>query len=720
MANLSTQLLEDLIREAEVLSPIKADVPNAWNILTHEIGRARAILRSAESTHPSSSEQPSSDPPSTSQLQSPPTSSTAVNSSGLPNSSLSTLTPSISTQPPVPASPTTTASVDPLLTASTILSTSPQSVASSQNPTANAQVAAAAAAAIAAFADVSHPPPPAAPRHPIRKRVKLPVPAEQYPDYNFVGRLLGPRGATLKRLERESGCRIMIRGKGSIRKDKEAEVRGKPGYEHVFNEPLHVVIEVVDATDENSANQILRRAKEFVEMLLIPVPEERDSLKRAQLRDLAILNGTHRSLPDILAQPTATPVPANVQQHPALNIPIARSPPSQMTASPPPLRRSHSSISKPPAPLYSSSDPYTAVFDPVVAPFSRVPPTSSAGPSGASQITSVPMIQRSVAPFGTSSGKFGGNPSASDSFLPDLTKLHIPSLDFDALNEPGLSSPLPMGLSSPTLVDPDMYPYPPTPGVMPMEQNPLNAFASPMWSTTRGSGSNTTLVSLGPVGSGLPPRSPPPLPPRSPPPNSSGATLPDMNNVFGSAGNNAASSFFLGRHVGDNNMMGHGARGREIGRRDFDAGFATPLSSPRITDDELCNLGLGSSTCSDNGLNGMNRALGSSSALSHLNTPAFHFGQMSTSTSIGLSGLASSNLHNGHILHPDHRGGFHEDATNAGQDNFADDNSSIMLSKLFPGSSCLDGGEQVSLRFHQSSRQVQDMGSASGPSTTSN
>lgn len=127
-----------------------------------------------------------------------------------------------------------------------------------------------------------------------RKRVKIPVPADKFPEYNFVGRLLGPRGTTLKTLERDTGCKIMIRGKGSIRKDKEPDVRGKPGYEHVFNEPLHVVIEVSDVIDDQPAARALKRAKDAVELLLVPVPEERDGLKRQQLRALAIMNGTYR------------------------------------------------------------------------------------------------------------------------------------------------------------------------------------------------------------------------------------------------------------------------------------------------------------------------------------------------------------------------------------------------------------------------------------------
>jgi hypothetical protein len=35
--------------------------------------------------------------------------------------------------------------------------------------------------------------------------------------FNFIGRLLGPRGNSLKRIEASTGCRVFIRGKGSIK-----------------------------------------------------------------------------------------------------------------------------------------------------------------------------------------------------------------------------------------------------------------------------------------------------------------------------------------------------------------------------------------------------------------------------------------------------------------------------------------------------------------------
>ncbi|CAN0880624.1 KH domain-containing protein At4g26480 [Linum grandiflorum] len=35
--------------------------------------------------------------------------------------------------------------------------------------------------------------------------------------YNFVGRILGPRGNSLKRVEALTECRVYIRGKGSVK-----------------------------------------------------------------------------------------------------------------------------------------------------------------------------------------------------------------------------------------------------------------------------------------------------------------------------------------------------------------------------------------------------------------------------------------------------------------------------------------------------------------------
>jgi len=128
---------------------------------------------------------------------------------------------------------------------------------------------------------------------PVQKKViRMDIPVDKFPNFNFVGRLLGPRGNSLKRVEATTQCRVYIRGHGSVKDSlKEEKLRDKPGYEHL-NEPLHVLLEAEFPTDIIDAR--LRQAVNILEDLLKPVDESRDFYKKNQLRELAILNGTLR------------------------------------------------------------------------------------------------------------------------------------------------------------------------------------------------------------------------------------------------------------------------------------------------------------------------------------------------------------------------------------------------------------------------------------------
>lgn len=127
---------------------------------------------------------------------------------------------------------------------------------------------------------------------PVTLNEKVYVPVKEHPDFNFVGRILGPRGMTAKQLEQETGCKIMVRGKGSMRdKKKEEANRGKPNWEHLSDD-LHVLITVEDS--ENRAAMKIKRALEEVRKLLVPHAEGEDELKKRQLMELAIINGTYR------------------------------------------------------------------------------------------------------------------------------------------------------------------------------------------------------------------------------------------------------------------------------------------------------------------------------------------------------------------------------------------------------------------------------------------
>ncbi|TYH52032.1 hypothetical protein ES332_D10G322200v1 [Gossypium tomentosum] len=134
---------------------------------------------------------------------------------------------------------------------------------------------------------------PGAPTIPlVKKVVRLNEPVDQYPSYNFVGRILGPRGNSLKRVESVTECRVYIRGKGSVKDSvKEEKLKDKPGFEHL-NEPLNVLVEA--ELPEDVINSSLDYAVAILENLLKPVDESLDNYKKQQLRELALLNGTLR------------------------------------------------------------------------------------------------------------------------------------------------------------------------------------------------------------------------------------------------------------------------------------------------------------------------------------------------------------------------------------------------------------------------------------------
>ncbi|CAL5335468.1 unnamed protein product [Camellia sinensis] len=126
----------------------------------------------------------------------------------------------------------------------------------------------------------------------VKRTIRVDIPVDQFPSYNFVGRLLGPRGNSLKRVEASTDCRVLIRGCGSIKDPTKEEImRGKPGYEHL-NEPLHILVEAELPVEIVDAR--LMQAREILEDLLKPMDETQDFYKKQQLRELAMINGTLR------------------------------------------------------------------------------------------------------------------------------------------------------------------------------------------------------------------------------------------------------------------------------------------------------------------------------------------------------------------------------------------------------------------------------------------
>ncbi|XP_007521960.1 KH domain-containing, RNA-binding, signal transduction-associated protein 3 isoform X1 [Erinaceus europaeus] len=133
---------------------------------------------------------------------------------------------------------------------------------------------------------------------------KVLIPVKQFPKFNFVGKLLGPRGNSLKRLQEETLTKMSILGKGSMRdKAKEEELRksGEAKYFHL-NDDLHVLIEVFAPPAEAYAR--MGHALEEIKKFLIP--DYNDEIRQAQLQELTYLNGgtENADLPVVRGKPT--------------------------------------------------------------------------------------------------------------------------------------------------------------------------------------------------------------------------------------------------------------------------------------------------------------------------------------------------------------------------------------------------------------------------------
>ncbi|RLV85728.1 Branchpoint-bridging protein [Meyerozyma sp. JA9] len=134
---------------------------------------------------------------------------------------------------------------------------------------------------------------------------KLYIPLKDFPDINFVGLLLGPRGNTLRQIQEDSGAKLAIRGKGSVKDGKssgnvitESEESGALMSPKSFANPyvdnnsedLHVVI---TADSSRKIEKAIMFANDIINKA-ISSPMGQNDLKRGQLRELAILNGTLR------------------------------------------------------------------------------------------------------------------------------------------------------------------------------------------------------------------------------------------------------------------------------------------------------------------------------------------------------------------------------------------------------------------------------------------
>lgn len=118
----------------------------------------------------------------------------------------------------------------------------------------------------------------------IKVSVKILVPVKEHPRFNFVGKLLGPKGNTLKRLQEDTLCKMAILGRGSMKdRKKEEELRAgmDPKYAHLADD-LHVEVNANGPPAEVHA----RIAYAMAELRKYLIPDSNDFIRQEQMREL--------------------------------------------------------------------------------------------------------------------------------------------------------------------------------------------------------------------------------------------------------------------------------------------------------------------------------------------------------------------------------------------------------------------------------------------------
>jgi KH domain-containing RNA-binding signal transduction-associated protein 3 len=125
---------------------------------------------------------------------------------------------------------------------------------------------------------------------PVRLSAKVSIPAREHPkvrprlaslrpaQFNFVGKLLGPRGSSLKQLQEETMTKMAVLGRGSMRnKQQEEELRSSPDPKHGhLREDLHVEITAFASPAEAHA-RLAYALTEVGSPLLSPAPRDRSA-----------------------------------------------------------------------------------------------------------------------------------------------------------------------------------------------------------------------------------------------------------------------------------------------------------------------------------------------------------------------------------------------------------------------------------------------------------
>lgn len=122
---------------------------------------------------------------------------------------------------------------------------------------------------------------------------KVDVPQDEYPQYNFMGLLLGPRGNSLEKIKQKYNCKIIVKGRGSL-KDGMTGVKKDGTKFDALDEAMHVCINGHTPENVKAASDHIR---ELIRLQIEdPDGEKMVALRAAHMHELAVLNGTLRDI----------------------------------------------------------------------------------------------------------------------------------------------------------------------------------------------------------------------------------------------------------------------------------------------------------------------------------------------------------------------------------------------------------------------------------------
>ena len=134
----------------------------------------------------------------------------------------------------------------------------------------------------------------------------------QYFQFNFVGKLLGPKGNSLKRMQEETLTKMAVLGKGSMRdkvKEEEMRLSKDPKYQHL-NDDLHVEITAFAPPAEAHA----RLSYALTEVRKYLIPDSNDHIRQLQMKELEILSNSEKIISDPSLQLLKTVSPLHTMQ----------------------------------------------------------------------------------------------------------------------------------------------------------------------------------------------------------------------------------------------------------------------------------------------------------------------------------------------------------------------------------------------------------------------